>query len=275
MDLSSTYQKPAKMSFSIENLAKSSRSEKSEHTQPAVINFNDSMFTPVKLQSEVSPMTSTPLSLPLALQNSDLKLKRKRNHSFDSENSSLNSTDSKSRDCISPNSTTDDSDSNTSESRKRARVAFTNNQVNELEKRYKSSKYLPIEERAGIAQRLNLSEQQIKTWFQNRRMKEKRQQKDGKTSYFPSGGVEASQLAAMGIPCPPPHNVSGTQSTQMPGYFSHQQYPASPASQQVFDPRFVPSYMYGYTPMSSVMFSGYSQNIYNGLSPKIVQQHRV
>ncbi|CAC5371800.1 unnamed protein product [Mytilus coruscus] len=76
MDLSSTYQKPAKMSFSIENLAKSSRDEKSEHTQPAVINFNDSMFTPVKLQSDISPMTSTPLSLPYTLPNSNLKLKK-------------------------------------------------------------------------------------------------------------------------------------------------------------------------------------------------------
>jgi hypothetical protein len=56
------------------------------------------------------------------------------------------------------------------------------NQVTELEACYSNSKYLPIEERAGLSNRLKLSEQQIKTWFQNRRMKEKRQHKDGKLS---------------------------------------------------------------------------------------------
>jgi hypothetical protein len=259
--------KPAKMSFTIENLAKSSRDEKSDHTQ--LDNFSDSVFTPVKLQSDFIPMTSTPLSsMPLAIPNSDRKLKRKRYNSIDSsENSSLNSTDSKSRDCISPNSSSDDSGDSTSESRKKARVAFTSNQVTELEACYSNSKYLPIEERAGLSNRLKLSEQQIKTWFQNRRMKEKRQHKDGnKNYYFPSGGVDVSQLVAMGIPCPPPHNVKGTPSAHLPGYIGHQQYPGSPATRHMHDPRFVSSYMCGYSPMSPVVYPGYSQHIYNGLS---------
>jgi hypothetical protein len=46
--------KPAKMSFTIENLAKSSRDEKSDHTQ--LDNFSDSVFTPVKLQSDFIPI---------------------------------------------------------------------------------------------------------------------------------------------------------------------------------------------------------------------------
>lgn len=252
--------KPAtKMSFTIENLAKSSRDEKPD-------NFNDSVFTPVKLQSDFIPMTSTPLSsMPVVMPNSDRKPKRKRHNSIDSENSSLNSTDSKSRDCISPNSTSDDSVNSSSESRKKARVAFTSNQVTELEACYSNSKYLPIEERAGLSKRLNLSEQQIKTWFQNRRMKEKRQHKDGnKNYYFPSGGVDVSQLVAMGIPCPPPHNIKGTPSGHLPGYMGHQQFPGSPATHR--DPRFVSSYMCGYSPMSPVMYPSYNQRIYNGLS---------
>ena len=269
--------KPARMLFTIENLAKSSREEKPSESEPtAVITFNDSAFTPVKLQTEITPLTSTPLSLPLVAPGNEDKSTRKRHNSIESEDSSLNSTDSKTRECSTPNSTTDESDCNssTSESRKKARAAFTNTQVNELEKRYKRSKYLPIEERAGLAQRLKLSEQQIKTWFQNRRMKEKRQVKDGRTGYFPSGGVDVAQLAAYGIPCPPPHNVTTNQSSQLPGHVT-QVYQSSPVTQQAYNTHFLPSYMYGYTQMSPIVYQGYTQQYHQGVSPLAVQNHRV
>ncbi|ESO96982.1 hypothetical protein LOTGIDRAFT_80212, partial [Lottia gigantea] len=60
--------------------------------------------------------------------------------------------------------------------RKKARTAFSNDQIQKLEKRFREQKYLAASERSELADKLHLSDQQVKTWFQNRRMKEKRQQ---------------------------------------------------------------------------------------------------
>ena len=45
----------------------------------------------------------------------------------------------------------------------------------ELEKNFAKQKYLSIPERLDLAKELDLTEQQVKTWFQNRRTKWKRQ----------------------------------------------------------------------------------------------------
>ncbi|NXX03549.1 VENT1 protein, partial [Larus smithsonianus] len=58
---------------------------------------------------------------------------------------------------------------------RRARTAFTSEQVCRLEKTFQRQKYLGASERRKLAAALQLSEMQIKTWFQNRRMKLKRQ----------------------------------------------------------------------------------------------------
>ncbi|KAM6104888.1 homeobox protein VENTX [Pterocles gutturalis] len=61
---------------------------------------------------------------------------------------------------------------------RRARTAFTSEQVCRLEKTFQHQKYLGASERKKLAAALQLSEIQIKTWFQNRRMKLKRQIQD-------------------------------------------------------------------------------------------------
>lgn len=70
---------------------------------------------------------------------------------------------------------------------KRARTAYTSNQLMDLEREFQKSNYLCRSRRIQLASDLNLSERQIKIWFQNRRMKQK---KDGKPScksrYSPS-----------------------------------------------------------------------------------------
>ena len=58
---------------------------------------------------------------------------------------------------------------------KKTRTAFSREQVADLEKKFQEKKYLSSAERGELAEKLKLSDMQVKTWFQNRRMKYKRQ----------------------------------------------------------------------------------------------------
>ncbi|XP_015930914.2 uncharacterized protein [Parasteatoda tepidariorum] len=59
--------------------------------------------------------------------------------------------------------------------KKKARTTFTGRQIFELEKQFEIKKYLSSSERAEMAKLLNVTETQVKIWFQNRRTKWKKQ----------------------------------------------------------------------------------------------------
>ncbi|XP_077989948.1 uncharacterized protein LOC144444408 [Glandiceps talaboti] len=69
---------------------------------------------------------------------------------------------------------------------RRSRTVFTEIQLVGLEKRFDKQKYLSTPDRMELSESLGLTQLQVKTWFQNRRMKWKKQVLQGGCSQPPT-----------------------------------------------------------------------------------------
>lgn len=275
-------QKPVKLSFSIANLAQSSCVDANKNADAVIVSryritetqqpcapirkqeqlarvypqTEENTVTPIKLQARVQPLTSTPIPFGQS----------KRKRAVDS----IYSEDS-SQECPfnSPGSSIDENDERPS---KKSRPMFENRQIIELERYFLKHKYLLIEDRPVLAKRLGLSQQQIKTWFQNRRMKEKRQNKTGPSRYLQKKNelCNSAQSAPIDISTTALTTVGFQAPEEPPVNDSHQQFFIS--SKAVFDQL---SYMYNYGAMSPVLFPGPSSQPYNGLSPQPSDSNRM
>ncbi|XP_065073273.1 homeobox protein Hmx [Ochlerotatus camptorhynchus] len=77
--------------------------------------------------------------------------------------------------------------------KKKARTTFTGRQIFELEKQFEVKKYLSSSERTEMAKLLNVTETQVKIWFQNRRTKWKKQDGDSSVTAPAAAAGSATQ----------------------------------------------------------------------------------
>lgn len=78
---------------------------------------------------------------------------------------------------------------------RRARTAFTYEQLVALENKFRTTRYLSVCERLNLALSLSLTETQVKIWFQNRRTKWKKQN-PGADSTMPTGPSALSSVSS-------------------------------------------------------------------------------
>ena len=95
--------------------------------------------------------------------------------------------------------------------KRKLRTVFTEKQLEGLESKFAEKKYLSVPDRMELASRLELSETQVKTWFQNRRMKCKKQQvSDGQSEEVDCSNGES--VADSPPPCKRAKPSDGTDS---------------------------------------------------------------
>ncbi|XP_075976063.1 uncharacterized protein LOC142976528 [Anticarsia gemmatalis] len=120
---------------------------------------------------------------------------------------------------------------------KRVRTAFSTEQIRTLERTYARYKYIDSNRRSELAKTLNIGDKCIKIWFQNRRMKEK---KESSESGCDSSSECSNETPSVTASPPPQVNEhcknefthtnyyqcnNSEYSYQLPSYYSHNGVP--------------------------------------------------
>lgn len=122
---------------------------------------------------------------------------------------------------------------------RRARTAFTYEQLVALENKFKTTRYLSVCERLNLALSLRLTETQVKIWFQNRRTKWKKQN-PGMDANSPT--LPPSQTSSL------PNSYAASPSYAA-GLLFGNQLPYLPATSALAYPVIAPAQHFGHTPI--------------------------
>ena len=80
--------------------------------------------------------------------------------------------------------------------KKKQRPLFSRRQIQTMEKEFAKQRYVTEDKRAQLALEVNLTETQVKTWFQNRRTKWKKETTDGASAASRRSQEEGDVLLA-------------------------------------------------------------------------------